>query len=174
VSPSATVTDTTDYAYDVDGERYCTVSPVQVAAGVTCPAAGGAAKAGTTTTVYDAAGEATSMTDPDGNVTRHTYTADGEVATATDAAGHVTTHAYNRDVLRNGQAGLQDRPHRADRDRIVAAKDAVGETLLGQKRPHRCIARVVILTCFHDAVLAKFNAVFIERAAIALESVATG
>ena len=97
VSPSATVTDTTDYAYDADGERYCTVSPVQVAAGVTCPAAGGAAKAGTTTTVYDADGEATSMTDPDGNVTRHAYTADGEVAAATDAAGHVTTHAYNRD-----------------------------------------------------------------------------
>jgi hypothetical protein len=62
VSPSAAVTDTTDYAYDADGERWCTVSPVQVAAGVTCPAVGSAAKAGTTTTVYDADGEATSVT----------------------------------------------------------------------------------------------------------------
>jgi RHS repeat-associated protein len=97
VSPSATVTDTTAYAYDADGERYCTVSPVQVAAGVTCPAVGSAAKAGTLATGYDADGEATSVTDPDGNVTRETYDAQGEVATSTDAAGHVTSYAYNGD-----------------------------------------------------------------------------
>jgi RHS repeat-associated protein len=97
VSPSATVTDTTDYAYNADGERYCTVSPVQVAAGVTCPAAGSAAKPGATVTAYDADGEITSVTDPDGNVTRDTYNADGEAATMTDAAGHVTTYAYDGD-----------------------------------------------------------------------------
>jgi RHS repeat-associated protein len=97
VSPSATVTDTTAYAYDADGERYCAVSPVQVAAGVTCPAAGSAARAGATATAYDADGDVTSVTDPDGNVTRDTYNADGEVATMTDAAGHVTTYAYDGD-----------------------------------------------------------------------------
>jgi RHS repeat-associated protein len=97
VSPSATVTDTTAYAYDADGERYCTVSPVQVAAGVTCPAVGSAAKAGTIATGHDADGEATSVTDPDGNVTRETYNANGKVATSTDAAGHVTSYAYNGD-----------------------------------------------------------------------------
>lgn len=97
VAPSSSVTNTTAYAYDLDGEPYCTVSPKQVAAGVTCAALRAAAKAGTTVTAYDADGERTSVTDPDGHVTRYAYNASGDQSSVTNTAGQVTSYAYNGD-----------------------------------------------------------------------------
>jgi RHS repeat-associated protein len=87
--PTATVTDTTDYAYDADGERSCVASPNAVAAGIACP------QAGTAVTTYDADGEVTSVTDPDGHVTSYAYDANGNKVKLTDAAGHVTSYAYD-------------------------------------------------------------------------------
>lgn len=91
ISSSASVSDTTDYAYDKDGERTCAASPDAVAAGVKCPAAG------TTTTAYDADGEVTSVTDPDGHVTKYSYDADGDRASVTSPAGQVTSYAFDAD-----------------------------------------------------------------------------
>jgi RHS repeat-associated protein len=91
VSPSAGVTNTTEFAYDADGERTCAASPDAVAAGVTCPAAG------TTRTTYDADGEVTSVTDPDGHLTRYSYDAGGDRISVTSPAGQVTGYAYNGD-----------------------------------------------------------------------------
>jgi RHS repeat-associated protein len=87
--PSASVTDITQYSYDTDGERTCEAPPNAVAKGVACPAAG------TAVTVYDADGEITSVTDPDGHVTANAYDGDGNKTRVTDAAGHVTGYAYN-------------------------------------------------------------------------------
>jgi RHS repeat-associated protein len=97
VAPSGSVTDTTAYSYDTDGERYCVIRPVSVAAGVKCPAAGGGARPGLTLTRFDGDGETTSVTDPDGHVTRYAYNGDGEQASMTSAAGQVTSYAYNGD-----------------------------------------------------------------------------
>jgi RHS repeat-associated protein len=87
--PSASVTDTTEYSYDADGERTCEAPPNAVAKGIACPAAG------TAVTSYDADGEITSVTDPDGHVTAYAYDGDGNKTKVADAAGHVTSYAYN-------------------------------------------------------------------------------
>ena len=96
-TPSAGVSDTTEYSYDADGEQTCNVAPAAVDAKVTCPAPGSPAVADTTATSYDAAGEVTSVTDPDGHVTSYSYDGDGDETKLSDAAGHVTTFSYNSD-----------------------------------------------------------------------------
>lgn len=100
VSPSAGVTDTTEYVYDNDGERTCAASPDATANSITCPAAGGPVVAGTTATSYDADGEVTSVTNPDGDVTSYNFDADGNRTAVTDAAGHVSSFTYNADNQR--------------------------------------------------------------------------
>jgi RHS repeat-associated protein len=122
VAPSPSVTNTTAYAYDADGERYCAVSPKQVAAGVTCAALGAAAKAGTTVTVYDGDGERTSVTDPDGHVTRYAYDASGDPSSMTNAAGDVTSYAYNGD-------GEQVAVTQPDKSALATAYDLDGNVI---------------------------------------------
>lgn len=95
VSPSSGITDTTAYAYDADGERTCQASPDATAAGVHCPPAGNPPVANTTATTYNAVGEVTSVTDPNGHTTSYGYDGDGNVTQATDSKGNVTHCAYN-------------------------------------------------------------------------------
>jgi RHS repeat-associated protein len=96
-NPSSGVTDTTQDVYDAAGELVCEASPNAVAAGVACPAAGGSRVANTTTSVFNADGEVTSSTDPDGNVTSYTYDGDGNQLTITDGLGNVTATVYDKD-----------------------------------------------------------------------------
>ncbi|HET9059869.1 MAG TPA: LamG-like jellyroll fold domain-containing protein, partial [Acidimicrobiales bacterium] len=95
---------TTTYSYTPSGLsvpaglQYCSVAPVSYAAGVTCPAYGAPAVAGTTSSTFDAAGDVTSTTDPDGATTTTAYTdpAHPGLPTVTMSPdGDVTTEVYN-------------------------------------------------------------------------------
>jgi RHS repeat-associated protein len=97
ISPSSRVTDTTSYAYDIDGEQTCQAPPAATASGVTCPAPGSAPVAGTTATAYNADGEVTSVTDPAGNTTSYRYDADGNRVQVSDPSGNTTTSTYDLD-----------------------------------------------------------------------------
>jgi RHS repeat-associated protein len=97
VSPLSGVNDTTSYAYDADGELLCEASADPTAAGVSCPAAGGARIARTTTKTYNADGEETSVTTPTGEKTSYTYDEDGNRTQTTDPRGNVTTATYDPD-----------------------------------------------------------------------------
>ena len=97
VSPSSGVTDTSQSTYDQDGELVCTVSPDEVAKGVSCPASGTGYVPGTTTNTYNAAGELTSSTNPLGNTTSYTYDLNGNQTSVTDPGGDVTTTTYDAD-----------------------------------------------------------------------------
>lgn len=99
VSPAHGVSGTTEYVYDADSERACSVAPDNVSAHVTCPAAGQAHRRGTTATAYDADGEITSVTNPEGEVTSYSYDGDGNKVKAVNAGGQVTRFAYNGDGL---------------------------------------------------------------------------
>ncbi len=85
--------DTTVTAYDLDGQSYCTIDPTNTANGTTCPSYE-TTKAGTSTTVYDDAGNKLSTTDQDGDTTSYTYDPAGHVLTTTDPRGKVTTNCY--------------------------------------------------------------------------------
>lgn len=67
-----------DYQYSSNGQ------PLQVTA-----------SGATTYFEYDAAGNKTSMTDPDAGTTTYTYSADGKILTETDARGIKTTNTYD-------------------------------------------------------------------------------
>ena len=97
VSPSSGVTDTSQSTYDQDGELVCTVSPDEVAKGVSCPSSGTAYVPGTTTNAYNAAGELTSSTNPLGRTTSYTYDPNGNQTSVTDPDGDVTTTTYDAD-----------------------------------------------------------------------------
>ncbi|MGH7116823.1 MAG: hypothetical protein ACREE9_20300 [Stellaceae bacterium] len=79
---------------------------------------------------YNAAGEALSMTDPDGHVTRHAYDAAGDLASVTDPLGHVTKFtAYDRDgrlLSMTDPKGLVTRLSYNFRDEVTA-RDVGGE-----------------------------------------------
>jgi RHS repeat-associated protein len=109
---------TTTYAYDADGEQTSTTSPDGNLPGAnagnytstsafnadgeqTSVAAGGGTghtvTPRTTTTAYDADGNATTQTDALGNVTTNAYNADDEADLATDADGNATLTCYDGD-----------------------------------------------------------------------------
>ena len=101
-------TDTSRYAYDLDGHLTCEDSPAMVAAGVNCPSAPWGTPshvAGTESFAYDGAGEQTSVTSPAGGVTQTTYDPDGGIlkvtVTGTGGTGgastvtSVTEYSYN-------------------------------------------------------------------------------
>ena len=95
--PSSGVNDTTADVYDVLGRKVCEASPNATAASVNCPAPGGSRVADTTTWVYDADSEVTSLTDPLGNQTAYAYDADGNQNQVTDPLGKVTRSAFDAD-----------------------------------------------------------------------------
>jgi RHS repeat-associated protein len=95
--PSSSTSDTTADVYDVLGSKLCEASPNATAAGVACPAAGGARVANTSTWVYDADSEVTSATDANGNTTSYSYDADGNQVQATDPLGNVTETSFDAD-----------------------------------------------------------------------------
>jgi RHS repeat-associated protein len=97
VHRTPTITDTTQFVYDADGEQVCKASPNAVALSVSCPPAGSARVVGTTTTAYDARGEVLSVTDPNGHTTTNSYDGNGNKSSATDAANHTTTYTYDAD-----------------------------------------------------------------------------
>ncbi len=96
--------------YDADGRTTCTSDPVNVAAWLTansggtypydCPSTpltsppSGGSDPGYVTTIYDAAGRATSVTDQIGDTTSYTYSKAGEVLTMVDPRGNTTTDCY--------------------------------------------------------------------------------
>ncbi|MHB8319298.1 MAG: DUF6531 domain-containing protein [Acidimicrobiales bacterium] len=84
--------DTTITSYDPNGRPYCQIDPVNFAKGTTCPTspptlAPTGKLTGYTTTIYDAAGNTVSTTDPVGNTTAYTYSPTGLKLTATTGAG---------------------------------------------------------------------------------------
>lgn len=94
---------TTIFAYTTGGGgvptglEYCSVAPVQYSAGVTCPAYGQSA-AGATTKTFDAAGDLTSVTDPDGARTTYAY-ANAQhpdlISSTTSPDGTLTSYSYD-------------------------------------------------------------------------------
>lgn len=121
-SPSAGVTDTTEYVYDADGERTCQASPNATKANVSCPPPGSPVVAGTTATTYDADGEVTSVTNPNGGTASYGYDGNGNEVKLTDVGGHVTTFAYD------GDNRLTD-VTKPDGDTLVSTYDAIGDQL---------------------------------------------
>lgn len=95
VEPTSGTLDTTTFTVDSDGEQVCEASAN--ADGITCPPAGSPHEAGTTTTVYDADGEVTSVTDANGNTTSRTYDADGNMIKVADPIGNETLSTYDLD-----------------------------------------------------------------------------
>jgi RHS repeat-associated protein len=93
ISVSSPEGEETTYAYDSAGRKLSMVSPRGNVAGAT-------ASQFMTTYTYNALDELTSVTDPDGDVTRYTYDDVGNKLTMTDADGNTTDYAYNgRDEL---------------------------------------------------------------------------
>ncbi len=94
--------DTTVTSYDANGRPYCQIDPINFAKGTTCPTSpptsAPTTATGYTTTIYDAAGNTVSTTDPIGNTTTYTYSPTGLKLTATTGAGssaaQTTTYCY--------------------------------------------------------------------------------
>lgn len=97
VTPRATASETTAWAYDADSETTCLAPPAAHAAAIVCPSAGAPSVSGTITTAYDADGEPTSSTDQLGHTATVSYDADGNVTTTVDATGNITTTSYDAD-----------------------------------------------------------------------------
>jgi len=94
ISPTA---DTTKFCYDNVGRRTRVITPLGVAASVTCSTSSPAHTYQYTTNAY---GDVLSTTDPEGNETSQTYDADRNVLTSTDGESNVTDYAYNLDNQR--------------------------------------------------------------------------
>jgi YD repeat-containing protein len=96
-SPSAPDLET-EHSYYSNGELACTVSPAEVASGVSCPATAGNWVSGVTAYSYNSSGDLTSTKDPDGNVTTNAYNEDGElycsISPKVNAEGGVSCPSY--------------------------------------------------------------------------------
>jgi RHS repeat-associated protein len=103
VSPASGQANTTGYTYDADGEVVCEALPNATAAGVTCPAAGGARVPNTITTSYDAAGQRSSVTDSNGHTTSYSYDRDGNTTSVVDPSGNVVSTTYDADNRLTGK-----------------------------------------------------------------------
>lgn len=89
---------TTSYATNVVGQRYCTVSPVEVAKGVACPAFGAAYVPGTQYVLYDPSDMVpVGAYDADGHETTFITDGDGNLTATTDGSGNVTATSYDAD-----------------------------------------------------------------------------
>ncbi|MGH9170877.1 MAG: DUF6531 domain-containing protein [Acidimicrobiales bacterium] len=86
--------ETTVSSYDGDGQAYCSVDPVNYAAGAECAAYGGSQPTGTTSSTFDAAGLTVSSTDQLGDVTSYGFDDEGNLLTTTNPDGRVTTDCY--------------------------------------------------------------------------------
>ena len=92
---------TTETAYDPTGDPYCTVKPVEVANGVTCPGTvptsppTGTAT-GYTTTLHNATGQVTSATNPTGDTIITAYDSAG-LKQAVTKGGDATTYCHYGD-----------------------------------------------------------------------------
>lgn len=64
---------TTLSAYDQDGRLSCSVSPIEVAAGVTCPTTESVRNRDTQSETFNGDSQVTTSTDPAGNVTQTLY-----------------------------------------------------------------------------------------------------
>lgn len=95
--PSSAETDTTSAVYDLLGRRVCQASANAMAAGTTCPVAGGPRVTGTSTWNYDADSEVSSTTDPSGATTSYAYDNDGNRTQVTDPLGNITLTVYDAD-----------------------------------------------------------------------------
>jgi len=99
-------------AYDGDGDEYCTVAPLQAAAGHTCPSTPPSTPptpssdpyTGATITTYNSANQVIQSTNPLGGITLTSYDPAGNVAqTITESSNAsadpnvVTTHTYDAD-----------------------------------------------------------------------------
>ncbi|MHB8458421.1 MAG: hypothetical protein ACYDBS_12150, partial [Acidimicrobiales bacterium] len=93
--------DTTSFAYDTNGEMYCSISPkVNAKGGVSCPPYGSGYVMGTTSNVFDAGGELTSTTNPVGDTTSYAYDANGNRTLVTDPSGNKVQTTYDADNRR--------------------------------------------------------------------------
>ncbi|MGA8725428.1 MAG: RHS repeat-associated core domain-containing protein [Acidimicrobiales bacterium] len=82
--------------YDSIGRVFCSIAPVQVAAGNTC-AAYGSHGIGTTSYTLDAADHVLTATNPNAQTSTNTYDPDGNQLTATDPLSNETLNAYDAD-----------------------------------------------------------------------------
>jgi YD repeat-containing protein len=94
-SPSSGVTDTTQFVYDLDGEKTCTASANAVASGIACPSAGSPRVAGTTSETYNADGELTASTDASGGATAYSYDSDGNTLQTTNPDGNTIKTTFD-------------------------------------------------------------------------------
>ena len=85
VSGSTVADDTTRYFYDALGRKIEECGPVS----------GGGAGCVTTQYAFDASGNMTSTTDPNGNTTSYVYNLEGQQTETIDALGDVTTTVYD-------------------------------------------------------------------------------
>lgn len=107
ISPTPDITLTTSFVYDEDGEKVCEAPANATSAGISCPAAGASRVPGTVTTIYDDAGEPTSVTDAAGHTTTTNYDGNGNPTSVTDPDGNITTTTYdgnNRPLTRESDA----------------------------------------------------------------------
>ncbi|HEX4702952.1 MAG TPA: hypothetical protein VH352_12540, partial [Pseudonocardiaceae bacterium] len=94
----------TTYAYDADGRQVSQALPAYT------PPGGPGPVSGTTATTYNALGQVTAKTDPDGNTTHYSYDQLGDHTGQTDADGGVTTTSYDADgeaLSQTGPTGAQ-------------------------------------------------------------------
>ena len=97
VTPTPGTSYTSTAVFDANGNQVCSVSPAQHASGISCPPAGDPRVAGTTTTVYNADGQPTAVTNPQGHTVGTAYDGNGNVVSQTDADGNVTHTNYDGD-----------------------------------------------------------------------------
>jgi RHS repeat-associated protein len=97
---------TTVTAYDATGNPFCTVKPIEVADGVTCPSSPPTSpptgtNTGYTTTLYNATGKVTSVTNATGTSTTTTYDASGLKHIVTKGRS-TTTYCHYGDSCASG------------------------------------------------------------------------
>ncbi len=95
--PSASESDTSTAAFDVMGREYCSVSAAEAAKGVVCPSVETTRVADTQSWTYNADGEVSTSTDPDGKVTQTLYNGDGKVILSVDPSSNETLTTYDSD-----------------------------------------------------------------------------
>src|ERR1700747_1251861 len=78
--------------------------------------------------------------------------------------------AHDRNVVRNTQARLGNRFHRANRDPIVVAEDAIGDGIGLEKFAHRAISAAVAMARTHHVAWRHSYIVLLQRMPVASES----